>query len=243
MARLSGGNLYRVKTLEFEIAERSGAKTPASIPIEEILLAGYTGRDRAAVLEHIRELEKIGVAPPPAVPMIYVADASLLTMEDSVEVDELETSGEAEACFVLHDGEPLVCAGSDHTDRKHESVDIAESKTLCGKPISRTVWRLADVRDHWDDLELRSWATQNGVRRLYQEGRMRDFMTVDALMSELAKAGHDQLQQRFIFGGTLPTLEGLICGDRFEVELHDPLLQRSIGCAYEVRLRAQGSRS
>jgi Protein of unknown function (DUF2848) len=242
MGRRSGGNLYRVKTLELAIAEGSGGLKPAVIPIDEILLAGYTGRDREAVLEHIRELEKIGVAPPPAVPMIYVADASLLTTEDSIEVSEEQTSGEAEACLMLHDGELLVCAGSDHTDRKHEAVDIAESKTLCRKPISHTAWRFADVRDHWDDLQLRSWASQDGVRRLYQEGSMRDFMAVDALMSELARAGHEQLQRRFIFGGTLPTLTGLVCGDRFEVELRDPVLQRSIGCAYQVRLHAEGLR-
>jgi hypothetical protein len=226
-----------VKTLQLLIADRSGAEKPVAVPIDEILLAGYTGRDRNAVLEHIRELEKIGVAPPPSVPMIYVADAALLTTTDAIEVTEPQTSGEAEACFLLHDGELLVGAGSDHTDRKQEAVDIAESKTLCQKPVSRAFWRFADVSDHWDDLQLRSWATQGGSRRTYQEGRMGDFLRVDNLMDELKRAGHPDLARRFIFGGTLPAVEGLVCGERFEVELRDPVLKRSLDCAYEVRLR------
>ena len=41
---------------------------------------------------------------------------------------------------------------------------------------------------------------------------------------------------KLIFGGTLPTIGGFNFGQRFEVELHDPVLDRSLTCAYDVIL-------
>ncbi len=41
-----------------------GGETPFTFDVEQILLAGYTGRDRAKVRDHIQELETIGIAPP-----------------------------------------------------------------------------------------------------------------------------------------------------------------------------------
>ncbi|HET9321658.1 MAG TPA: DUF2848 family protein [Bryobacteraceae bacterium] len=226
-----------MKQLNLRIADASGVETPVTIAIDEVLLAGYTGRDRSAVMEHIRELEAIGVAPPPSVPMVYVVDPGLLTTDAMITVSEPETSGEVEACLVFHNGELLAGLGSDHTDRKAEAVDIAESKTLCNKPISTTFWRFADVRDHWDEIEIHSWVTESGSRRLYQEGTLREFLAVEDLLGELKRAGHADLAGRFIFGGTIPTVGGLACGERFEAELRDPLLRRTLTCNYEIQVQ------
>ena len=49
-----------MRSLSFSIVERDGSETPMAFDVEAILLAGYTGRDRAKVLEHIRELEALG---------------------------------------------------------------------------------------------------------------------------------------------------------------------------------------
>ncbi|HTE86823.1 MAG TPA: DUF2848 family protein [Dehalococcoidia bacterium] len=226
-----------MKQLQVTIVERSGAETPTTLTIGEVLLAGYTGRNRASVIEHIRELDKLGIAPPPAVPMVYAVDSELLTTAAAIEVSGPDTSGEVEVCLVPLGKELLVGLGSDHTDRKQEAVDIGESKTLCQKPVSRTFWRYDDVRDHWDTIEIRSWAFAGATRQLYQEGTLHEFMCVDDLLDELKRLGHADLDGRYIFGGTIPTLGGLVCGGRFEAELRDPVLDRTLTCAYDVRRR------
>jgi hypothetical protein len=225
-----------VREIDVSIIEATSAETPVTLTVREVLLAGYTGRDRDAVMDHIRELEAIGVAPPPRVPMVYPVAAELVSTETTIDVNSPDTSGEVEICLALYEGALLVGLGSDHTDRKQEAIDVAESKSLCSKVISRHFWRVADVQDHWDDLEIHSWTWERGARRLYQEGTLAEFMRLARLQDELRDAGYPDLNKCLIFGGTLPTLGGLACGDRFEAELMDPLLGRTLTCAYDVRI-------
>ena len=46
-------------------------KREFSCPMRGAILCGYTGRDQSAVRQHIEELKKEGVDPPPSVPMFY----------------------------------------------------------------------------------------------------------------------------------------------------------------------------
>ncbi len=206
---------------------------PVSLPIEQVILVGYTGRDRAAVLDHIRELELLGVAPPERVPAIFTVDADLVATEPCLIVNAQETSGEAEFFVLASPLGLLVGVGSDHTDRHLEAIDIAASKARCGKVISRQVWRLSAVEAHWDVLELRAWTTSTDGRVLYQSGRLDAILPVPALLSEVERAGF-VTGGRLIFGGTLPTLGGFVYGSRFEVELRDPVLRRELRCEYDV---------
>jgi Protein of unknown function (DUF2848) len=223
-----------VTSLDLAVAGATGEPQHLTVEVQQILLAGYTGRDRAKVLEHIHELEALGVAPPARVPAIYVVPSHLLTTGSAVAVRGEQTSGEAEFYLLVTSEGMLVGVGSDHTDRAHETIDVTESKAMCPKPISDTVWRYEDVRSHWDKLELRSWVTAAGERRLYQEGRLGALLDVDGLLRELTAAGHADLRGHIVFGGTLPTASGLVFGDRFEVELYDPALDRRLRCGYDV---------
>ena len=223
--------------LLLELVETDGRSTPLRLSLSEVLLAGYTGRDRDKVLEHIEELKQLGVAPPPRVPMVYEVAPELVTTDQSISVTGAETSGEVE--FYVAPGQHglVVGVGSDHTDRQAEAIDVAYSKTLCPKPVSRQVWRYDDIREHWDRLEIRAWVTQGGRRRVYQQGALDAFMRVEDVLSELNRAGYADVEGRLIFGGTLPTSEGFVYGDRFETELVDPVLGRSLRCAYNVVVR------
>jgi Protein of unknown function (DUF2848) len=173
------------------------------------------------------------VPPPTSVPAIYEVSPALVTTEPWLVVRSPETSGEAEfyvqqTCLGL-----MIGVGSDHTDRRHEAIDIAESKRLCGKVISRDVWRLADVEAHWDSLELCAWSTRQGERRVYQSGRLETLMPVPDLLAEVARAGL-AAEHAMVFGGTLPTVDGFVYASRFEVELRDPVLDRMLSVAYDV---------
>jgi hypothetical protein len=219
--------------LRLSLRDDDGSSTPLEVPIDQVVLVGYTGRDRAAVLDHIHELETLGVAPPARVPAMYPIAPELVTTEARLVVNAAETSGEAEFFILPSPRGMLVGVGSDHTDRAHEAIDVAASKARCGKVISREVWRLDSVEPHWDALELRAWTTDGNGRVLYQEGRLEALLAVPDLIAEVQRAGFDSTRQ-LIFGGTLPTLGGFAYGSRFEVELNDPVLRRSLRWAYDV---------
>lgn len=217
------------------VLERPGAAPDLkALPVREVLIAGYTGRNRQKVMEHIEELRHLGVAPPERIPTIFVVPPATVTTEPGVVVSGPQTSGEVEFYLVLHQGRVYLGVGSDHTDRAHEAISITESKAMCPKPVSTRVWDLEDVADHWDALELRAWITDGRGRRTYQSGKVDSMLAVADLLAALREAGYTDLEGRLIFGGTLPTAEGFVYGSRFEVELRDPVLDRAISHAYDM---------
>jgi hypothetical protein len=220
--------------LNLHVEKADGSTTATEVVVRHLLLAGYTGRDRHAVLEHIQELEALGVTPPERIPTVFVVDPGLVGVLDRVEATGPETSGEAEVVLIQAGAELLVGVGSDHTDRAHEAIDVTESKAKCPKPMAPVVWRHREIEGHWDLLELRSWTTDASDRRLYQEGTLAEFLTVDVLLDELGEAGFADLDGTVAFGGTLSTLGGVAYGHRFEFELRDPVLDRAISWSYAV---------
>ena len=74
----------------------SAESRDADEEISALVIAGWTGRDAAAVQHHIDELARLGVPAPSCFPLYYRASAHLLTQESAIEVVGPETSGEAE---------------------------------------------------------------------------------------------------------------------------------------------------
>lgn len=201
--------------------------------VRELVIAGWTGRDVAALEDHIRELEAIGVKRPKTTPIFYRVAAALLTSDDTIEVLGDQSSGEAECVVYSFDGSLFVGLGSDHTDRQAEAVGVSLSKQMCAKPVSRAVWRLEDVAAHWDKLVLRSHVNTDGRRRLYQEG------SVAAMRppTELFKlyTGSSLPAGTAMFCGTLAVHGGITPSEVFEMELEDPVLGRKITHRYRVK--------
>jgi hypothetical protein len=213
----------------------AGAPTARKLPIHDLVIAGWTGRDLAAVEHHIAELAAIGVPRPPSVPCYYRVGAQLLTTADEIQVPGATSSGEAECVVLASDDGMLVAVGSDHTDRKVETYNITVSKQMCPKPISRDVWRFADVADHWDRLILRSWITEGGARTLYQEGPVAGMRSVPELIAK-GFGGATTLPAGYaMFCGTLAAKGGVRPGDQFDLELHDPVRNLSLKHGYSVR--------
>lgn len=198
------------------------------------IIAGWTGRDRDAIEHHIRELEAVGVKRPRETPLFYRVAASLATTATAIEVAGATSSGEAEVVLMRLDGDLWVGLGSDHTDRQLETVGVTIAKQICAKPIANIAWRLAEVRDHWDRIELRSFAMRDGERRPYQEGTLAAITQPWILLEMYEKRGGRFDDGAIMFTGTLPAIEGVYFSDRFEIELHDPVLARTIRHAYSV---------
>ena len=155
--------------LEFDGAAKGGVEK-VSVDIDDLVIAGWTGRDVAALNHHIEELKASGVQPPSKVPLYYRVTANLLTQAEAVQVLGDDTSGEAEPVLVGTPDRLWVTVGADHTDRKVESYGVAVSKQLCPKIVGRAAWRFEDVEPHWDRLVLRSFIVESGKKVLYQEG-------------------------------------------------------------------------
>jgi hypothetical protein len=201
--------------------------------VDRLVIAGWAGRNAEAVQHHIRELQAIGVKPPSTVPCYYPLAAALLTTDTQVEVPRADSSGEVEAVLLSTDDGLLVGIGSDHTDRKVEAYDVTVSKQMCAKPVSRELWRFDEVVDHWDQLVARAWRVRGGVRELYQEGAMTTLRDPRELADKYA--GRNGLPAgTAMFCGTQSVIGELGYGEQFEVELHDPVLNRTLRHAYRV---------
>lgn len=197
------------------------------VPVRCAIVAGWTGRDRAAVEHHMAELEALGVPRPSSAPVFYRVSASRLTTAEVIE-SPAASSGEVEPVLLHHGGELWVGAGSDHTDREVETYGVAVSKQLCDKPIARRLWRYRDVAAHWDRLELRSWI---GADELYQEGTLDGLMHPDTLLGLARPAVEDAT---LMFCGTFAAIGGIRPATPFRYELRDPVLDRVIEGRYAV---------
>ena len=205
------------------------------IEIARLVIAGWTGRDKAAVEKHISELAAIGVKRPRAVPTFYLLGAGLLTTAGEIEVVGEDSSGEVEFVLISAPDALYVGVGSDHTDRKVEAYGVTVSKQMCPKPIGREFWRFTDVEEHWDRLVLRSHVTRKGKRRLYQEDAVSGMLAPRDLLVRLADSGATLSPGSAMFCGTLVVRGEIGGGERFEIELHDPVRNRSLGHEYAVR--------
>lgn len=217
-----------------EIAFQVGGAERA-LRIERLIIAGWTGRDRAAVDHHIAELAAIGVKPPRAVPCFYRVGASLLTTATSIDVAGTDSSGEVEFVLVATPEGLCVGVGSDHTDRKVEAYGVTVSKQMCPKPVGPELWRLADVEDHWDRLELRSHVVRSGRRSLYQEGAVSKMLKPADLIARMPESPGALPSGTAMFCGTLAVQGEIGGGERFEIELADPVKRRRLRHAYDVR--------
>ena len=213
--------------------EDNGAPTPLTLPIDQAVIAGWTGRDPIARDKHIAELEAIGIARPASTPIYYRVAARRLTMADSIEVCGTDSSGEVEFVLIGWQGRIFVGAGSDHTDRKVESYSVTVSKQMCDKSIAAELWELEDVAGHWDQMILRSFAWIDGNRVLYQEGTLDAMLPVKELLARGFTDG--KLPDGCaMYGGTFAAIGGIRPADRFEYELEDPVLKRFIRHRYDV---------
>jgi hypothetical protein len=218
--------------LNFDLHAGQGIQ-PVSLQPSALVVAGWTGRDEAALRHHIEELAAIGVPRPSSVPVFYRNSLLNLTQAPVVEVLGPDTSGEVEPVVVALGDRLCLAVGSDHTDRKAETQGIALSKQLCAKPIGRDLWALEDIAGHWDRLQLRSFATIDGQRVAYQDGTLSGMRPPADL---IVRYGSRLKPDSVMYCGTLAAIGGIRPASRFELELEDPVLGRMLRHAYDIEM-------
>ena len=214
--------------------ETKAGRSPLTLTITQAVIAGWTGRDPVARDKHIAELEAIGIARPASTPIYYRVAARRLTTADSIEVSGGDSSGEVEFVLLASGSKTYVTEGSDHTDRKVETYGVTVSKQMCDKPVASVAWALDDVIAHWDQIVLRSFATIGGTRVLYQEGRLDGMLPVADLIARGFGGAGKLPDGCAMFGGTFAAKGGIRSASRFEYEIEDPVLKRTIRHGYDV---------
>jgi hypothetical protein len=218
--------------LSFSIAS-AGATSTLAVDIDHFVIAGWAGRDAAAIEHHIEELAAIGVPRPSAVPLFYRVAANQLTQDETVQVAGPDSSGEVEVLLFSHAGRSYVSLTSDHTDRKLEAHSVALSKQLCAKPVARAAWPLEEVLPHWDSLRIVSTIVEDGREVTYQDG------TLDSLrdVRDLAQrhCGQPQLPEGMAMScGTVAVVGGIRPANTFTMALVDERLGRRLVHRYTV---------
>lgn len=220
------------QNLALSIQRRDAAAQTALFSVANAVIAGWTGRDPAAVEKHIAELEALGVKRPASTPIFYRVSAARLTTDATIEVSGGTSSGEVEFVILARNGELFVGVGSDHTDREVETYNVTVSKQMCDKPLAPAVWPLAEVSGHWDSLILRSFIIENGTRVLYQEGQVAGMLAPQTLIDKYGPGG--LADGTAMFCGTFAAKGGIRPSARFEFELEDPVLKRKIAHGYDM---------
>jgi biotin operon repressor len=214
------------------LVRRGGERRREEFVLSNAIIAGWTGRERAAIEKHIDELQKLGVPRPASTPIYYRIATSRITTSAGVEVSGEHSSGEVEFVLIRHGGRLYVGVGSDHTDRAVETYNVTVSKQMCEKPIAPEVWLYDDVEKHWDELVLRSWVHDGHAVTLYQEGPVSEMLAPARLI-----AGSGDLPDgTLMLCGTLATRGGIRAADRFEIEIADPCRGQAIRHAYDIRI-------
>lgn len=219
------------------ILEEKGKSAPLRFRFTRMVNAGYVGRNQEEVRRHIEELAEKGIPGPKTTPTLYPVICRTLVTDDKIEVYSDETCGEVEYVLLVEDENTIyVGLGSDHTDRHLEETDIPRAKQICPNLISRKVWLLSELEDHWDELEISSKMIQGGGEILYQKGCLELIMDPGDLMKFVLSKIPGPLDGTVIYSGTIGSLPGgFVFGEKFIAELFDPKLNRRLELAYDVR--------
>lgn len=210
-----------------------------NVDIHTLIIAGWAGRDMAAIEHHIEELAALGIQRPSAVPLYYRVSSNQLTQSSAVQVLGGESSGEVETFVFNAGGELYVSIASDHTDRKLEAHSVAFSKQACVKPVAASAWKLADVAGYWDELVIRSWIREDGKEVLYQEGTLASLRTPQDLIARFTDGKQILPEGCGMTCGTVGAIGGIRPATSFTMELFDPRLQRSLRHSYEAEILAE----
>lgn len=210
--------IYVMGTLSFDVV----GDARRDVDVRYVLNGGYAGADQAEVQHHVDELAELGIPAPATIPTMYPLSYNLAAQTDLVQVPHATTSGEAEwALVVCDDGELLLTAACDHTDRALEAHGVAWSKQSAPDVLGTLAWRLADVEDAFADFTLKAWVTNDGVEQLLQDGTAGQLLPPRYWLDRLEPAGLLR-PGTVLMSATIPMIKGVDqFADAWRVELAD----------------------
>ena len=174
-------------------------------------------------------------------PSIFRIARYLLTQSIDFEVQGAQTGGEGEVVCIREGDEIFISVGSDQCDRELDPLFPDKPKQMCPHPVAGEAWLYDDVQAHWDDLRIRSQVVLNGVTVPLQDAALGTLVSLEYLLDmEIVRALKETM---FLYCGSsdfldstvdiinelgLPEFTGHGVGDEFHVQLHDPVLNRTL---------------
>jgi len=225
-----------VTDLKFRIESRDASQPVVSVPISGVYNFGYAGRNQESVRAHVRELQDRGVPAPAIVPALYPLGAGGATTENLISVFGDQTFGEVEFALINSSAGWLVTVASDHTDALVETVSVSRAKRTCPDVVGDRAWRLADVADHFDELELVSeCASAGGGTTVEVQRGFCGALLSPATLQEIwtLRLGRTPPEGTLILSGTIGG-ELPIGMQRWQMRLHDPIRGADLSLAYRV---------
>jgi len=206
-----------------------------SMTVSRVYNLGFTIRDKAKMQRHLDEVEGVHVDWPQRPPIIFPISAWATITADDVPVQYDRTSGEIEIVMVVDGDELYVTCGSDHTDRKLEATDIPWGKQVAPNIVAPTLWRWADVADHWDEVQMESYVDGE----LYQKASVAEFWTPTEMVDSVQGRISEVDGARIFFSGTVVSVnEQLDFGRGWSLRMIDPVTGKTIRHDYRVTVLA-----
>jgi len=205
--------------------------------IDSCVAAGYTGRNQNSVQAHIKELKELGVSTPYAIPALYWISPARLTQKPQLIVVGEQTSPEVEFFLAADaEGARYVTVASDHTDRDLEAVSVGKSKQVCDKILGDVFWKVDDIINHWDSIQLSSEVLKGKEWNPYQTGTLGDILhftdLLDIIITDLPSGKCPAL-----LSGTLPIIDGdIVYTSACRMSMTDPILNRNITKTYSITI-------
>lgn len=219
--------------LKVKIEKKDGTHAYENFKISRMYNFGSATRDPDTAVAHQEEVAKSGIhiAFDIPAPRIYPIARHALTTDEQVLVQSEKTSGEVE--IVIHIADQIyIGVGSDHTDRRLETVSIMGSKQSCPNHVCPVFWPYEEIREAWDSYLLKSWVDS----RLYQEVGVNAFLRPEHVL-EILRERVNNVPERdlMIFCGTIASVDkALGFGREWRYSLSNSEQGRMLGAGYEV---------
>lgn len=200
-----------------------------------LINAGYTGRDQAAVKEHVEELKKMGVIAPDKTPCFFPKGPDRIQRDGVIYPLDINCSGEVEFVLLVAEDGWYITVGCDIFDYKVEGFQADKSKLLYPNYLAKEVWKYEEVKDHWDELVIRSWIGPDHAT-LYQESKLEKVMHIEDMVKEMeAHLKDGAVTGTVLSGGSVACfVDGMPCMECMEFEIYDPVLDRRIESHYDA---------
>lgn len=202
-----------------------------------LIAMGFTARNQEQMRKNLKALEDAGISIPDSFPQIYPCQNYLLSQDEEIEVVSDMTCGEVEFVILKTTEGIFIGVGSDHADKEVEKESIINSKQLCAKPFTNHFWDYDEIKNHWDNIILRSEQreVEKGELVKYQDNTVANILHPDTVLKAIEdKYGEDY--EAIIFSGSVANVTGrFIYGVEFKYEIEDPICNRKINGKYKIK--------
>jgi hypothetical protein len=231
-----------VNELTVTVRYRDGSTARETLGISRIVNCGRAWREPPAE-EHHEGWTDHEQGPEP---LVFPKPPHLLTTDREVWVNTRNTYGEAE--FVLFPAEDVVYVGVgvDAKDRRAAEFDLHVGNSTVPSVVSDEVWVLNDVRDGWDDIELRSWTGSGGEWEPYQVASLSTFLEPEPFLDAVESKLGASLEGTAVWSSTVGTVDDDVQGPNpypsvreegfYAAQLFDPASNQRLVMQFDVRV-------